>query len=198
MQKRDNIHDSKLKRALALFVTLFTISGTANSGYAVLAVVQDEFVKKRAWFTEEEMADFIAIVQSTPGAMAVNISMIVGYESAGILGSFAAVLGCILPPLVVMIIVTFFYEVIVSNSYVYLFMRGMQLGVVGMLLDVIIGLFNNVIRSERLYPIILIALAFLYVRLTDFSIFYLALACAAAGIIKAFAIRRQAREVGAS
>ena len=197
MQERGNTQDSKLARAWALFVTLFTISGTANSGYAVLSVVKDEFVARRKWFTEEEMADFIAIVQSTPGAMAVNISMIVGYESAGLLGSFAAVLGCILPPLVVMIIVTFFYEAIVGNEYVYLFMRGMQLGVVGMLLDVIVGLFNNVVRMERVYPIVLILLAFLYVRLTDFSIFYLALACAVAGVIKAFAIRRQAGEVSA-
>ena len=186
--------ETKLQRALALFVTLFTISGTANSGYAVLAVVKDEFVAKRKWFTEEEMADFIAIVQSTPGAMAVNISMIVGYQSAGFLGSFAAVLGCILPPVVVMILVTFFYETIVSNQFVYLFMRGMQLGVVGMLLDVIIGLFNNVIRTERIYPIVLIVLAFCYVRFTSLSIFFLAIACALAGVIKALLIQKEAGE----
>ena len=192
MHEDANREDSTLRRALALFVTLFAISGTANSGYAVISVVKDEFVNKRKWFTEEEMADFIAIVQSTPGAMAVNISMIVGYQSAGLLGSFAAVLGCILPPLLVMIVVTFFYETIVSNQYVYLFMRGMQLGVVGMLLDVIIGLFNNVIRTERVYPIILIVLAFCYVKFTDFSIFYLAIACAVAGVVKALLVKREA------
>ena len=193
MRERANMPPSRLSRALALFTTLFAISGTANSGYAVIAVVQDEFVTKRKWFTEEEMADFIAIVQSTPGAMAVNISMLVGYQSAGLLGSFAAVLGCILPPLVVMIVVTFFYEAIVSNEYVFLFMRGMQLGVVGMLLDVLIGLFNNVIRKERLYPIILIALAFCYVKFTDFSIFYLAIACALAGVVKALLMAKKVK-----
>ena len=194
MHENANKEESKLQRALALFVTLLTISGTANSGYAVIAVVQDEFVNKRKWFTEEEMADFIAIVQSTPGAMAVNISMIVGYQSAGLLGSFAAVLGCILPPVVVMILVTFFYETIVSNQFVYLFMRGMQLGVVGMLLDVIIGLFNNVIRTERVYPIVLIVLAFCYVRFSGLSIFYLAIACALAGVVKALVIQKEASD----
>ena len=194
LQGRAGIQGSKLERALALFVTLFAISATANSGYAVIAVVKDEFVAKRKWFTEEEMADFIAIVQSTPGAMAVNISMVVGYQSAGLLGSFAAVLGCILPPVVVMIAVTFFYETIVSNQFVYLFMRGMQLGVVGMLLDVIIGLFANVIREERVYPVVLIILAFCYVKFTSFSIFFLAIACALAGVIKALAFGKEASE----
>ena len=194
MFERADKPETKLERAFALFVTLFAISGTANSGYAVLAVVQDEFVKKRKWFTEDEMADFIAIVQSTPGAMAVNISMIVGYQSAGLLGSLAAVLGCILPPVAVMIVVTFFYEAIVSNQWVYLFMRGMQLGVVGMLLDVIIGLFANVVRTGRAYPIVLIALAFCYVKFTSFSIFFLAIACALAGVVKALVFAKEASE----
>ena len=150
-----------------------------------------DFVNRRKWFTEDEMADYIAIIQSAPGAMAVNISMIVGYQSAGFLGSLAAVAGCILPPLVVMTAVTFFYEAIVSNQLVFLFMRGMQLGVVGMLLDIIIGLFTNITKGRGIaYPLALMALAFLYVQLTDWSILYLAVACAAAGIIRALAIAR--------
>ena len=138
----------RLKRLLPLFLATLTISATANSGYAILAVMKDDFVNRRKWFTEDEMADYIAIIQSAPGAMAVNISMIVGYQSAGFLGSLAAVAGCILPPLVVMTAVTFFYEAIVSNQLVFLFMRGMQLGVVGMLLDIIIGLFTNITKGR--------------------------------------------------
>ena len=134
--------DTLAKRLLTLFVTIFSISATANSGFAILSVMKDEFVRKRGWFSEDQMADFIAIVQSTPGAMAVNASKVVGYQVAGPLGSLVAVTGCILPPMVVMIVVTAFYEVIVGNEFVYLFMRGMQLGVVGMLLDVILSLFS--------------------------------------------------------
>lgn len=180
----------RLSRLLPLFLATFTISATANSGYAILAVMKDDFVHKRGWFTEEEMADYIAIVQSSPGAMAVNISAIVGYQSAGVLGAMAAVLGCLIPPIAVMIVVTFFYDAIVSNRIVYLFMRGMQLGVVAMLLDIIIGLFVNVTKVERVYPIILMALAFAYVRLTGFSILYLAIACALAGVVKAVVTSR--------
>lgn len=172
-------------RLLTLFWTVFSISATANSGYAILSVMKDEFVRKRAWFSEGQMADYIAIVQSTPGAMAVNASMIVGYQVAGLLGSLVAVLGCILPPIVVMIVVTYFYEAIVGNVFVYLFMRGMQLGVVGMLLDVILSLVSNVTKNGVAYPIVLIALAFVYVRFLGWPIPFLAVGCVVAGIVKA-------------
>ncbi len=177
-------------RLLALFWTIFSISATANSGYAILSVMKDEFVRKRAWFSEDQMADYIAIVQSTPGAMAVNASMIVGYQVAGLLGSLVAVLGCILPPIVVMVVVTYFYEAIVGNEFVYLFMRGMQLGVVGMLLDVILSLVSNVTKKGVAYPIVLIALAFVYVRFLGWPIPFLAVGCAVAGIMKAIVVSK--------
>ena len=144
--------DGLLGRMIALFLATFTISATANSGYAIIAVMRDDFVNKRKWFTEDEMNDYIAIVQSCPGPMAVTSSMVVGYQSAGLLGSLAAVLGVITPPFVVMVLVTVFYEAIVSNPYVTIFMRGMQMGVVTMLLDICIGLFRNATRKRRRTP----------------------------------------------
>ena len=192
MPHHDADSESLGKRLLTLFVTIFSISATANSGFAILSVMKDEFVRKRAWFSEDQMADFIAIVQSTPGAMAVNASMVVGYQVAGPLGSFVAVLGCILPPVVVMVIVTSFYQIIVGNEYVYLFMRGMQLGVVGMLLDVILSLFANVTKKGFAYPLVLAAAAFVYIRFLGWPIPYLAIGCAAAGVVKALLFCREA------
>lgn len=183
--------ESLPSKLLTLFVTVFSISATANSGFAILSVMKDEFVRKRAWFSEDQMADFIAIVQSTPGAMAVNISMVVGYQIAGLLGSLVAVTACILPPIVVMVVVTFFYEAIVGNQFVYLFMRGMQLGVVGMLLDVLISLFANVTKGGIAYPLVLMVIAFVYVRLSGLPIPYLAIGCAVAGVVKALMLRRE-------
>ena len=193
MNRRDAGKERLGSKLLALFWTIFTISATANSGYAILAVMQDEFVKKRAWFSENQMADNIAIVQSTPGAMAVNASMVVGYQVAGLLGSLVAVLGCILPPIVVMIVVTCFYEAIVGNELVRLFMRGMQLGVVGMLLNVVVSLFVNVTKDGLAYPAVLMALAFTYVHLLGWPIPYLAIGCAMAGIAKTLLVSKGVR-----
>ena len=190
MEKDTGAQESKLSKLLALFIATFTISCTANSGYAILAVMKDNFVNKRKWLTEEEMADYIAIVQMTPGPMAVSSTTIVGYHIAGLAGTFAAVLGVILPPFLVMVAVTVFYEAIVDNPYVVLFLRGMQMGVVAMLFDVVIGLFRNATAERGIYPYIIMVLAFAYVRLTGFSIVWLVLGCIAAGVAKALLVKR--------
>ena len=190
MTDEDPRQDNLFYKLRALFLATFTISCTANSGYAIVAVMKDDFVNRRKWLTEDEMADYIAIVQSTPGPMAVTSSTIVGYHVAGVAGSAAAVLGVIIPPFLVMVLVALFYQAIVGNQFVGLFLRGMQMGGVAMLLDVLIGLFGNATQKSKAYPLIIMALAFLYVRLTGLSIVWLVLACAAAGAVKALLSRR--------
>lgn len=183
--------DGLFSRLIALFLATLTISATANSGYAIIAVMRDDFVNKRKWFTEDEMSDYIAIAQSCPGPMAVTSSMVVGFQSAGILGSLAAVWGVITPPFVIMVLVSIFYQTIVSNPYVTIFMRGMQMGVVAMLLDVCIGLFLNATKKPGIYPLVVMAIAFLYVRLTNCSIMWLAIGCGVAGAIRALLVKRE-------
>ena len=180
-----------IPKLVALFIATFTISCTANSGYAILAVMKDDFVNKRKWLTEEEMADYIAIVQSSPGPMAVTSSTVIGYHVAGPAGTFAAVLGVILPPFLIMVLVTLFYEAIVGNPYVKLFLRGMQMGVVGMLFDVIIGLFRSATSKGGVYPFVVIALSFAYVQFANLSIVWLVLGCIAAGAAKALLVNRK-------
>lgn len=181
----------KLKKLLLLFKTTFLISITANSGYAILSVMKNDFVKKYKWFTDEEMADYIAIAQSTPGPVAINISMVIGYQSQGILGAFASVLGCALPPLLVMMLVTLFYNFIIGNEYVMLFMNGMQFGVCAMLLDVILGLFKNATKKEWLYPVIIMVISFLYVKFANITIFYLVIACIISALVKSYIIKKR-------
>ena len=183
--------DGIFGRLIALFLATLTISATANSGYAIIAVMRDDFVNKRKWFTEDEMSDYIAIAQSCPGPMAVTSSMVVGFQSAGILGSLAAVWGVITPPFVIMVLVSIFYQTIVSNPHVTIFMRGMQMGVVAMLLDVCIGLFLNATKKPGAYPLVVMAIAFLYVRLTNCSIMWLAIGCGVAGAIRALLVKRE-------
>ena len=169
--------DGLFGRLIALFLATLTISATANSGYAIIAVMRDDFVNKRKWFTEDEMSDYIAIAQSCPGPMAVTSSMVVGFQSAGILGSLAAVWGVITPPFVIMVLVSIFYQTIVSNPYVTI------------LLDVCIGLFLNATKRPGAYPLVVMAIAFLYVRLTNCSIMWLAIGCGVAGAIRALLVK---------
>lgn len=183
---------NRTKRLWTLFVTTFTISMTANSGYAILSVMKNVFVTKHKWFTEEEMNDCIALAQSAPGSMGINGSMIVGYQMEGALGAFAAVLGCCLPPIVIMILVTYFYQNIVSNEYVRIFMRGMQAGVGAMLIDVVIGLFSNVMKQKSWFPYLIMVISFCFIRYTSLSVFYLVLFCIVASLVKTYMIKQKA------
>ena len=115
--------------------------------------------------------------------MAVSISVIIGYHSAGIAGTLAAVLGCILPPMLVMMAVTFFYQSIASNPYVRIFMKGMQAGLCAMLLDVIVSLFTDILKREPFLRVLLIVFCFVCVRYTDLSVFVLLLLCIAVAIV---------------
>ena len=184
----------RFSRQWVLFRNTFLISLTANSGYAILSVMQTTFVRKLKWLSEEEMADCVALAQSTPGPMAISSSMVIGYQTAGLGGALAAVLGCALPPLLVMIPVTFFYNTIISNPYVALFMEGMQYGVAAMLIDVLTGLFLSAVKKEKAYPILLMAAAFLYIRLLKGPIFLLVIFCIAAGLLKTFLFSKKRKE----
>lgn len=188
--------DKMFNKAWLLFINTFSISMTANSGYAMLGVLRNRFVGKYKWFTEEEMDDYIALAQSSPGPIAVNSSVLIGYQSAGFLGALASVLGVILPPFIMMIIVTLFYTFISTNPYVRIFIEGMQAGVCAMLLDVVLGLFKGIAKKKDVLYYILMVISFLFIRLTDYSIFYLAMFCIAVAVIKTLIMKSKGSENG--
>ncbi|MBR0137827.1 MAG: chromate transporter, partial [Erysipelotrichaceae bacterium] len=149
---------------------------------------------KYGWFTKEEMEDFIALAQSCPGPVACSSAAIIGYRSCGVVGGLAAVFGVILPPFIMMILVTLFYTFISTNPYVRIFINGMQAGVCAMLLDVVLGLFSGVQKMNNIFYYIMVVLCFLFVRLTDISVFYLAVICIAVAVIKTLLIRKKVEE----
>lgn len=186
----DGLHGTA-RRALALFLSTFAISATTNTGYAILAAMRKSFVERRGWLSEEEMADYVALAQGAPGPMAVNASVVVGWQVAGPMGAASAVLGCALPPFLAMVAVTLLYEGFAKDALVAAFLRGMQLGVVAMLLDVLVGMASVAAKRGGAYPWVLMIASFAYVRLTGCSVVWLALACAAVGVFRAALAARE-------
>lgn len=174
----------KNERLWILFSTTALISASTNGGWAIVAAMKEKFVKKYNWLTEEEMMDYMSIAQSSPGPIAINTSVLVGYRLEGIMGAFVTLLGTVLPPLIMMSIITVFYNYIAGNIYVMYFMKGMQAGVSALLASVTIDLFTNVAKKKSVFYYILMVFAFIYNWFFDYSIFYLAIICALAGIVK--------------
>lgn len=184
-----------IRKAWILFINTFLISMTANSGYAMLSVFKNRFVEKYGWFSKEDMDDCIALAQSCPGPIACSSATIIGYLSCGIIGALAGELGVILPPFITMAAVTYFYTFISSNIYLRIFISGMQAGVCALLLDIVLGMFSGIRKKNDVFYYAVIILSFLYVRVTDLSIFYLAIICIVTAVVKTLMIRRKVEKI---
>src|SRR5574344_2835159 len=98
----DGTHQGRAKLLLDLYWTFFKIGSiTFGGGLAMLPILERELSEKRHWTTNEELLDYYAVGQSTPGIIAVNVSTFIGYKRAGFIGGIVATLGIILPSLVI-------------------------------------------------------------------------------------------------
>ena len=134
------------KDYLTLFTSTFTLSAfTFGGGFVIIPLMRKKFVEQLHWIDEEEMMDLTAIAQSSPGAIAVNASILVGYRVAGVPGALVTVLGTVLPPLIILSIISFFYTAFRDNRIVALVMRGMQAGVAAVICDVVLTMGRSVL-----------------------------------------------------
>ncbi len=117
----------KLKKSLKLFLLMFKIGlFTFGGGYAMIAIIEREIVEKRNLIEHDEFLDMIAIAESTPGPIAINSATYIGYKSAGVLGSFFATLGVVLPSFIIIFVISLFYEAFMSLTYVSYAFLGIQ------------------------------------------------------------------------
>ena len=112
------------------------------------------------WIEEEEMLDLTAIAQSSPGAIAVNASILIGYRLAGIPGALLTIFGTVLPPLIILSVISLFYQAFRDSQAVSAVMKGMQAGVAAVIADVVLTMGINVFREKKVLPV-LIMLPFL-------------------------------------
>lgn len=127
-----------LKLLIELFITFFKIGlFTFGGGYAMIPLITEEVVTK-SWLIPEQLLDFIAISESTPGPFAINIATFIGYNQQGILGSIFATAGVILPSFIIILIIAKAFHRFASNKYVIGFLKGVKPIVVGVIFSVAI------------------------------------------------------------
>ena len=116
----------KKKVLLQLFLsTLYLSTFTFGGGYVIVTLMKKKFVDEHHWIEEEEMLDLIAIAQSSPGAIAVNGAIVVGYKLAGVPGALISIIGTIIPPFVIISLVSVFYSAFRDNFIVSQLLEGM-------------------------------------------------------------------------
>ena len=175
-----------------LFTSTFSLSAfTFGGGYVIIPLMRKKFVEQYHWIEEEEMLDLTAIAQSAPGAIAVNASILIGYRLAGLVGAMVTVLGTVLPPLIILSLISLAYTAFQSSLIVKLVLRGMQAGVAAVILDVVAGLGGNVIKTHRpVYYLIMVG-AFVATFFLNVNVIYIILGAAVIGIILELASRRK-------
>lgn len=184
---------SKRKQYLTLFINTFLISSfTFGGGFVITALLKSKFVDELGWIGEEEMLNLTAIAQSSPGVIAINTSLLLGYSTVGVVGGLIAVVGTALPPLIIITIISYFYTAFRSNVIVSVVMKGMQAGVSAVLANVVLDFAGDLFKTKKIIPVIVTILAFIATYVLGINVIIILLSCAAYGI--AVALYRAKKE----
>lgn len=175
MNRQDHIYRK-------LFTSTFYLSAfTIGGGYVIVPLMKKKFVDDLQWLKEEEMLNLIAIAQSSPGAVAVNAAMLLGYRIAGISGALVTIIGTVLPPLLFITVISIFYSAFRYNSIVSAVLKGMQAGVATVIADVVINLGGSVIKQKDIMSVIIMAGAFIATFFLKINVMYIILVCGCIG-----------------
>lgn len=161
---------------LKLFISFLKIGGFSfGGGYAMLPLIEKEIIDIHGWMTASEFIDILAIVEMTPGPIAINSATFIGYKVAGVWGSVVATLAVILPSIVIILIIAHFLSKFKDSLYVEWAFRGIRPVVLGLILSASIGVSKNAfidfksvliggilfyfISFKKLHPILAIVIA---------------------------------------
>ncbi|MGI6129268.1 MAG: chromate transporter [bacterium] len=161
-----------------LFWSFLTIGAfTFGGGYAMLPLIQKSLVKKSKWLSDEEFIDAIAVAQSSPGPIAVNIAVITGYKLRGLSGALASVLGATLPSFFILLFIATFFLSVQDNRFIRGALTGMRPAIIALMASAVYDVGKKTIRSRQTAILSLSAL----VLLTIFNLHPVIVIIAAAG-----------------
>ena len=126
----------KTSELFELFIAMLKIGlFTFGGGYAMIHVLENEFVSKKKWIDSEEFLDLVAIAESTPGPIAINCSTYIGYKRKHFLGSLVATLGMVLPSFTIVFLISLFFNEFLAVSWVQSAFKGIRVCVVFLILS---------------------------------------------------------------
>ena len=143
------------------FATLYLSTFTFGGGYVIVSLLKNKFVDELGWITQDEMMDLVAIAQSTPGSIAVNGAIVVGYKIAGIPGIVVAILGAVLPPFVILTVISAVYSAFKQNFAIQALLTGMKSGVSAVIISVVVDMGMGIVKLREPILILGMVLAFI-------------------------------------
>lgn len=180
-----------IKKLWKLFYSMVYLSTfTFGGGYVIVTLMQKKFVDEYHWINRDEMLDLVAIAQSAPGAIAVNGAIVVGYKIAGILGIIVSVIATILPPFIIISVVSVFYFIFKENLIVHYMLDGMQSGVGAVIAVVVVEMALGIFKEKKISYYFIMFGSFIANYFFKVNVVLIILTCIVIGIIYSFYERR--------
>jgi len=177
---------------LKLFIsTLYLSTFTFGGGYVIVTLMKKKFVDEYHWIEENEMLDLVAIAQSSPGAIAVNGAIVVGYKLAGAAGIFVAILGTVLPPFVILSVISIFYNAFRNNWLISQLLEGMQAGVGAVIASVSYEMGAGIISKKDVVSVLIMIGAFIAACIFNINVIFIVIISGIIGIIRTCVIGKE-------
>ncbi|MDO5135234.1 MAG: chromate transporter [Eubacteriales bacterium] len=189
-----NIPEKKSVVLKKLFLsTLYLSAFTFGGGYVIITLLKDKFVNQYGWIQEDEILDLVAIAQSSPGAIAVNGAIVIGYKLAGVPGVLISVLGAIIPPMVILSSISLIYDAFITNPYVSALLSGMTAGVGAVITSVVFDMAVKIVKGKEYVQIFIMILSFILCYFLKINVIYIILCTALFGALRTVATERRNR-----
>ena len=184
---------SKKMRLLKLFwSTLYLSAFTFGGGYVIVSLMKKKFVDDYHWIDENEMLDLVAIAQSSPGAIAINGAIVVGYKLAGIAGVLVSIIGTVIPPFVIIALLSVCYNAFRTNELVSQMLEGMQAGVGAVIASVTYEMGTGVVKEKDGISLLIMAGAFAASCVFEVNVVYIVIICGLLGVLRTCMSRKGA------
>ena len=184
MEEQEKTQGKKQDKKLwKIFWSTFYLSAfTFGGGYVIVSLMKKKFVDEYHW---NEMLDLVAIAQSAPGAIAVNGAIVIGYKLAGIAGILTAIAGTVIPPFLIISILSAGYQAFRSNQIISLMLEGMQAGVGAVIASVTYDMGAGIVKKKDALSYVLMVGAFIASCVFEVNVVYVILICGIVGVLRA-------------
>lgn len=189
------IMENKKKILIKLFIsTLYLSTFTFGGGYVIVTLMKKKFVDEYHWIEENEMLDLVAIAQSAPGPIAINGAIVIGYKLAGMTGVITAIIGTIIPPFLIISLISICYNAFRDNFIISQMLSGMQAGVGAVIASVTYEMGAEIIHKKNAVSTCIMAAAFLASCIFHINIIIIVIACGLIGALRTFVVERRMKK----
>ena len=158
----------------------------------IVSLMKKKFVDELHWIEEKEMLDLVAIAQSSPGAIAINGAIVVGYKLAGITGVLVSIIGTVIPPFVIISLLSVCYNAFRTNELVSQMLEGMQAGVGAVIASVTYEMGAGIVKEKDGISLLIMAGAFVASCVLEINVVYIVIICGLLGVLRTCMSRKGA------